>query len=136
MLGSLRVLRALGDDMYEVAPAAAAAAAAVPPGVPARVVQRDELLAQAPAGAGGDGGDAALVLHTFDMGGQEDFRGTQQIHLAGDALYLLCVRGAPYTPCVCVCVCACACWCMYVYAKRGAFLCCACVEFAFSSKLS
>ncbi len=92
VVGALRVRRVLGNDEYEVEPVdggdggGAAAAAA------ARVVHRDQLLF---TGGEGGGPDAALLVHAFDMGGQEAFRATQQVHLAGDALYLLCVRGAP-----------------------------------------
>ena len=88
VVGTVRVVRSNGDDYYDVAPAVAGAGAA-------RTVYRDELLALDGGAADAGTNAAALVLHAFDMGGQEDFRATQQVHLAGEALYLLCVRGAP-----------------------------------------
>lgn len=89
VFGSVRVLRSLGDDYYDVEPADATAV----PGVVATRVHRDQLLIPA---ARDPRSLECLVIHAFDLGGQQGFRATQQVHLAGsDALYLLCVRGAP-----------------------------------------
>ena len=69
----------LGDDRYEVTC-----------GGVKTTVTRDELVAHMPVSTDPL---SPLVLHSFDMGGQEAFRATQQVHLEGDALYLLVVSG-------------------------------------------
>jgi hypothetical protein len=75
-LGPYVVLACLGDDRYTVAR-----------GDDHITLLREDLIVHVPLQSRDD--YSGLAIYAFDMGGHEAYRGTQQMHIAGDALYLI-----------------------------------------------
>lgn len=86
-----RVTARHGDDSYRITPVDERGTAGTNV---SRDVSRDELLPYMSSSSGVGGEKAQLVVNAFDMGGQVAFRATQQVHIAGDTLYLLVLRGS------------------------------------------
>lgn len=79
--GPYDVVSSAGDDTYGVANGGTGSGET-------HTVDRDTLLAYV-AAATGTSDRERLAIHAYDLGGHEAYRATQQIHFAGEVLYLV-----------------------------------------------